>query len=512
MNNRSRTINTVINIFSSVGTQFILLLLSFVSRTIFIHQLGVEYLGVNGLYTNILSVLSLADLGIGSAMAYTLYKPIAEKDYETLKSLTHFYKKIYRALALIILILGLSLLPFLDFFVTADIDLTKLKIYYVMFLGNAVFSYFIIYKTTLIKADQRGYIINIYKFVFDLVKSLIQIAVLIFTKSFLLYLIIQLLSTILNNLFISRKADKIYPFIKESAPPVDKKTKRVILGHVKDMFIYRIGGVFLNSTDNIIISVLLGTIWVGYYANYALIVGAVVTISGLFFSSFVNSIGNLNTTSPDKSIFIFRSINFLNFWVFGFSSVSIYLLINNFIYLWLGESFVLNQFIVIAIVLNLYIPGMLSGVTNFRNTTGLFKKTKYVFLVTTILNIVLSIILGIQFGLAGVLFATVISRILTNFWYEPYMLHKLIFIQSSKSFFIRQMIYAVTVILSAVIIETIMSNLFENITYSTFIFKTVLVFIFINIIFYIFYRKSEEFIYLKSKVFNIIKSFYKKSK
>lgn len=510
MNTRSRTVNTLINIFASVGAQILTLILSFITRTIFIQQLGVEYLGVNGLYTNILTVLSLADLGIGTAMAYTLYKPIANKDYSLLTSLINYFKKIYRFLAFVVLALGICLLPFLKYIVNVDIDIERLQLYYLLFLANTVFSYLIIYKTTIIKADQRFYIIKIYNLLFDILKNILQITLLIFTQSFIAYLFIQLISTLINNLFISNKVDKLYPFIKDKAQSIDNKTKRTIFSHVKAMFIYRFGGVILNSTDNIIISVLIGTTWVGYYSNYHLIIGAVITICGLFFSSFVNSVGNLNATNPHGSEPIFKAINFLNFWVYGFSSIAIFTLIDDFIFLWLGKEYILNKAIILAIVLNVYIPGMLQGVTNFRDTTELFLKTKYVFLITALLNLIFSIILGIKFGLFGILLATAIARLLTNFWYEPFMLYKIVFRKKSLTFFLKQLVYAVIVIIVILFLEFVLPGIFQEITLLSFVLKTILVVIITNLIFYLVFNRTSEFIFLKKRITQVFISYVNK--
>lgn len=497
MNNKSRTINSTVNVIVSIIGQFMTLILSFVTRTIFISTLGTVFLGINGLFLNILSILSMADLGMETAMLYTLYKPIVDRDTYSISALIQYYKKIYKIIALTIAFLGVLLIPVLNYIVNTEVLIENVELYYLLFLANTISSYLYAHKKAIINADQRNYLIKIFNLIFVLLRNLFQIIALLLLQSYIIFLIVQIISTLLENYFVSKKADRLYPFIMNKITIESHQAKKVFT-NIKALFIYKIGGVILNSTDNILISVIIGTIWVGYYSNYSLIVGAVVTMTDLLFNSLTSSIGNLNASYSNASDKMFKNVNFLNFIVYGFSSIALYALISDFVYLWLGAEFTLNRIIVIAIVLNIYVPGMLTAVTSFRDTTGLFRHTKYIFLVTAILNIVFSIVLGNWFGLAGILFSTFIARMLTNWWYEPKALYKYFFKSSPKSYFKKQVIYAMYVITGCIIFDMI-DLLIPEVTYATFTVKMLLVSL-SNVCIFLFYRKSDEFKFLIEKI------------
>ncbi|MEN6414608.1 MAG: hypothetical protein ABFC84_17860 [Veillonellales bacterium] len=501
MNAGTRTINSVRNIIVSLSYQLILLFLSFMSRTIFIKTLGAEYLGINGLYSNILSVLSLADLGIGSAIIYCIYKPLAENDIAKISALMNFYKRIYRYIAIAVGVIGIALVPFLDILVKTDTPIQNLELYYVLFLSNTIMSYLFIYKSAIIIADQKLYLIKIYSFAFEIIRFIFQIVILVTTHNYMLYLIVQLLCTFLNNLFIAYKSNKLYPYIKNAARRLNKAERGNIIENIKSMFLYRIGGVILNSTDNIFISSMIGTVWVGIYSNYFLIVGAVQGFTEIVYSSISASVGNLNV-SEDMKIKekLFRVIDFSTFWLYGFCSICFFVLLDDFITLWLGKEFCLGLPIVVAILLNFYIPGMLRSTALFRDTTGLFKQTKYVFLITAVINLGLSFFLGLHFGLAGILYATAISRMLTNVWFEPMMLYKKYFQKSSQKYFSKQVLYFALLCIICGLISFI-ASFFNDGSVAAFIKKMILCLLIPNVIFAILFYRTDECKYLIEKYY-----------
>ena len=502
-NTKSRSENAFKNITIGIGSQLIILLTAFVSRTIFIQQLGAEYLGVNGLYSNILAVLSLAELGIGNVMVYSLYGPVAEKNEAKTNALLHFYKKAYRKIALAVFIIGICLIPLLDVITNSQILYHELVLYYLLFLLNSIVSYFVAYKAALINVDQKLYILQSLTTIVTLCKEVLQIAFLLITKSYILYLLIQIIFTVLNNYFISLKADKLYPFIKVKMD-YGKIDTSIIKENIKSVFIYRIGSVIMNNTDAILISIIIGTVSVGYYSNYNLIITTVIMFIGMFIKTIYSSIGNLNAEgNKQKSYEFFNSLLLFFHGLSIFFSLTFLVVFNDFITIWLGEKYLLGIDVVIAIVVNFYIQHIIAPVWIYRETMGLYSQIKYVMIIAAVINIILSIIFGIQWGFAGIIIATAISRILTTVWYEPRFLYRIKFDQPISSYWKRQIKY-----MFISLIATYLSVLFTKdiaTSLSLIIVKIFIVFIIVIAVFWVTNYKSKEFKMLIGYLMNMIR-------
>ena len=291
----SRTSNVVRNMWVGTFFQVLSLFLGFVSRTIFIRILGSEYLGLNSLFTNVLTILSFAELGIGNAIVFSMYKPLADEDTDKLKKLINFYKKTYTIIGFIILVVGILIIPFIPSIIN-DTPNIKENIYliYLLFLIDTAISYFFSYRTSIISADQKNYIVVMYTYIFKICQIILQLILLYFTKEYMLYLILQVITTFLTNLYLSNKSKKMYPFLKELGNnQLEKKETKKIFDNVKALFIYKLGSVVLNGTDSIIISKYLGLIVLGLYSNYYLLVSAITQILSQLFNAFTSSIGNL---------------------------------------------------------------------------------------------------------------------------------------------------------------------------------------------------------------------------
>ena len=275
---RSRTENSIINSTMSIITQVLTVILNFAVKTVFIKMLNDEYLGVNGLFTNIITMLSLADLGIGIAIPYSLYKPLAEKDEQKINILMNFYKKIYNIIGMVVLLIGLSLTPFLGLIIKDIPDnVPNLSLIYMLFVIHSASSYFFVYKKFLIDSDQKGYITSRIIFAFSTILSIIQIILLVITKNYILFLLASIIMVILQNIYISYKANKMYPFIKNKTnDKLSKDDVKDIKKNVSSLFIYKVGTVIMNGTDNIIISKFIGLIIVGFYSNYVLIINSYI--------------------------------------------------------------------------------------------------------------------------------------------------------------------------------------------------------------------------------------------
>ena len=355
-------------------------------------------------------------------------------------------------------------------------------------------------------ANQEEYVINIYRIVFVFIQNIVQILLLYLTNNFILYLIIQVICTILNNVTLSIKADKKYKYIKEkNIIPLEKKEKKKIFSNVKSLVLYKVGSVILNGTDNIIISYFLGVVSVGLYSNYTMIIAAITSIIGQCLNSFTGSVGNLNAIGEKKQKEkILYQIFFISVLIFGFCAGAIFILINPFIKIWIGEQYVLSSLIVSAIVLHFYINGIQFAAYTYRNTMGLFNKGKFAPIIAAVINIVLSIILCQYFEMFGIFIATSISRLVTTTWVDPYLIYKYELDGKASTYAKKYIKYTLIVIINIAICYFILRLVPDtNILYL--ILKGMIYTIITGIIYFLFFFKEEEFKELKSKFFKILK-------
>lgn len=433
----SRTKKASLNISYNVGNKLIMLVLNFVSRTYFIRIFGVEYLGINGLFSDVLGVLSMADLGMNAAMTFSFYKPLAEGDQNKIVSLMNFYKKIYNFIAISITILGLMLIPLLPSLINVETEIPLLNVYYLFALSNVVISYLFVYKTSILTADQNEYVIVKINTIFNTLKTIFQIIIIVVFKNYILYLATGTLFSFLTNYFASRKAKLKYPFITNKAEKLKMSDKKLIINTVLSAFIFKISNVLINATDNILISIIVGTVMVGMYSNYLLVQTQIVTFYSVFFTSLTASIGNLIVSEHEnKRYFVFECEQDFSY-LLSTIIVPCYIgLIGIFIEVWLGQDFVLGNIVTISIGLNLFLSCTMQPIWTYREATGLYKKTKWIMMGCAFENIILSIILGEMIGIAGIIFATSISRLTTYIIYEPKLLFDLYFGRSAKTYYI----------------------------------------------------------------------------
>lgn len=427
------------NFFIGIFSQIIIMFLTFINRTTFIKILGVEFLGINGLFSDILSMLSLADLGISTAMVFSYYKPLADNNEEKLLQLTNFYKKIYTSIAFAVLIVGLLCIPFLKYLVNTDTKIDHLHVYYILLLFNTACSYLFVYKAALITADQKNYLVSTSQVMSTIIKTIFQICFLFIMRKYAVYLFVQIIATLINNIMISFIADRHYAFLKHTVQyPVKTKDVTDIVANIKSMMIYKVATVLLTSTDNTLISVLVGTASVGLYSNYNLAVTSVNTFINIFYQSVTPSVGNVIVTEEEtKRYQIFNLMQSFSLILTVFSTLMFWLLLDDLIYVWLGSSYRLDKLTVLALVLNYYLGGVTHPILSYREAAGLYRETKYIMLICAGINLGLSILLGKIIGLSGILFASGLSRLMTNFWFEPKILFNKYFKTSSKSYFIR---------------------------------------------------------------------------
>lgn len=508
--NNTRTENAIRNVKTGFLVQLINKVMAFIVRTIFIKCLNSEYLGVNGLFTNILTILSFAELGIGTAIIYSMYKPVADNDEEQIKTLMHLYKKTYNIIGIIVFSLGLLVIPFMKYIIS-DIPNVKenINIIYLLFLINTASSYFFTYKKSIIIAHQKESVINNIDSIFYLLKSIVEIIVLVISKNYIIYLLIEISGTVFENIYLAYTADKMYPYLK------DKKIKKLsdsegkkIFSNVKSLVVYKFGGVILNGTDNILISSLINVATVGIVSNYVLIINSIKSILSMGLNGVVASIGNLNAVgTKNKKEEVYYNLTFLYFVIYSFCSISLIILLNPFIKIWLGESYLLEMSISIALAFNFFVDGMRQSGFIYRTTMGLFQKAQSTPYIAAITNIILSILFCKFWGLVGIFIATIVSQLISYSWIDTYLIYKFEFKKRPYYYYTKYLLYFVVFIVEAIITFYIANLIIINVDVNKYIgiaLKLIIAVFIPNIINVIIFRQTTEYIYFKSIIKSII--------
>ena len=497
----SRTEQSVKNTMASFVIQVGTILLNFVSRTVLIKTMGEQYLGISGLFGNILSMLSLAELGIGTTITYWLYEPMAKNDEQRVSVLMGVYSKVYNALGVIVLVIGVSLAPFLDFFMKETPDIPHITLIYILYVIHMAMTYFVVYKSTLINVAQKNYIVSSIKFIIFVITSLAQIGILLVFKNYIAYYCCSIGSVLAGNIIVSLKAEKMFPFLKNPVKgKLTKEEKIEIKKDISAMFSHNIGSFVLTSTDNLVISKFVGVIEVGLYSNYTMILHAIQTFLNLIFSSLTSSIGNLlNSTDREQSYSVFKNILFATSWLVGFCAICFYVLYNPFITLWLGEKYIFDQFVVFLIVLNFYLAFIRRPANTFKLCVGLFRNDRYKPFIESTINLVTSIWLVQKWGIAGVFMGTAISTITACIYVEPYILYKHYYEKSVFEYFKLLFKYVfVTVIAGGIII--LLSAAIKKVTFFSFLYQLLLCILIPNILFIFFFHNTAEMEYFKRLV------------
>jgi len=502
----TRTRNTIYNIIASMGIKLLTILLQMVSRIVFVQVLAVEYLGINGLFANILSLLSLADLGMNTAMTYSLYQPLAENNTVKITQLISFFKKIYSGIAFAVSSVGIMLVPFIKYIVNLEEPLEYLEVYYLLFLMNSVFSYLCVYKTTLLVADQKEYLFGKVRAIYQIVNFVaINLCLLVF-KNYILYLLIGNICRLIENIIENRLVTKKYSYLNNSELPLDKDEKRKIFDNVKSLFLYKFSSIIQGNTDSILISVMIGTITVGYYSNYLLIINGIVVLITTIFSAFKSGIGNLlaSETSNEHKYILFKSLGLLSSWLTLFCGMTLLVTFNDLISLMFGGDYIINIEIVVVIIINFYTSNVRQAIWAYRETTGIFSQTKFITLVTAILNLVFSITLGIYIGLFGIVLATIIARLLYAWWREPQILFWHCFKRSPSEYYKKYIFNFLFFIVNSIVIYSVCDLIIIDNLVINLIVKVCICICGYNVVYALVYWKTEEFRFLLNKLQQIV--------
>lgn len=495
---RSRTNAAMLNASLAGILQVITIIMLFVMQTFFIKFLGANYLGVNGLFKNVLSFLSFAELGVGGAMVYSLYEPLANNDYAQVSAIMRIFKHTYQLIGIVILVLGLLLTPFITVFMHGGSPVPFPHLLFVLYLLNTVVSYFFTYKRSLLIANQQGYKSTINTFYFMLIQNVLQIIVLIFLKNYILYLVIQIITTLLSNIVISKIVDKEFNYLSDYKdekviPSTVDYMKKNIVGTVSS----KIGTIIVFGSDNIIISTFLSVYLVGLYSNYMLIVSGVTTLLNQVVSAVTASIGNLKATANVKQQKqVFYQYMFINTFLVFMSSTILYGAITKFVIIWVGEKYKLAMVTVTLIIVNFVINQMRQPVLNFISAFGLYWPMRWKSLIEALVNIAASMTLMLVFhlGINGVILGTIISNIVINMWWEPYILLKY-GLKIEVFEFIKSVLKQYSVITIGLILSYYVQNYFEVRNFFSLIIFVCTLGVVSLIIFVISYFNNKDLVY-----------------
>ena len=501
-----RTKNSIKNTSVSFITNLLTIVIGLIAQAVFIKILGSEYLGINGLFSNIISMLGIVELGVGSAIIYHLYKPIVEEDIKKVKALMNFYKKCYTIIALIILTIGLMITPYLNLFieeVTIDINISLV---YILFIIEIVCSYLLSYKRSIINANQKNYLVNFIHIGYLVILNILEIIILVLTKNYYLYLGIKIVMRILENVGVTLLANKLYPYLKHNNEKLDENTKKDIFQKVKALFFHKVGGFIVLGTDNIIISKFIGIIEVGLYSNYYMIIDAIEKLFGQVIRVITPSVGNmLVKESAEKSFEIFKRVRFLNFWIATFSGISLLVVMNSFITVWIGSKYLLATCVLIVLVLNYYAKSMRSCHMIFKEAAGIYYEDRYIPLLESVLNIVASLILLKYFGLAGIFMGTIISSLALYCISYPKYVYKKLFNRSYLNYTKETLGYLSIFLVLAVITFKISRLIVINNAFLSLIINCLIAVVIPNLVLLIIFWHTDNFKYY----LNLLKSFKK---
>lgn len=469
----SRTKKVALNAMSSVIQQVIVVLVGFVNRKIFLFTIGVAYLGVNGLFSNILSLLAMSELGVGTAIIYNLYKPLSEGKEDEVCKLMNFYKQAYRVIAAVVILIGVAICLCLEVFINisdSGFTLKELQIIFLLYLLQTASTYLFSYKRSLFFADQKAYITSYIDTGFKIFTSIATAVIMVLTKDFYLYLILTIILNLINNASISFYADRKYPYIKRKQKLEIEKVK-MIFANIKNIFIHKIASTAITSTDNILISKFVGIAVVGLYSNYQLVIDSVANIMRRILQSIQASVGNLLATeNTDRAEEILYQATLVAHLIASFSSVSLSCLVQDFIVLVFGQEYTLEFSIVFISIFSFLLVLMKEPLYQFVSVSGLFKEDRTNAIIGMTLNLGISLILVMRIGLSGVFLGTVISSIVTfgmkiNFFYLKFLK------KSSLKYHMWIIIYLITTVVEIIFTNWICNLLTIGNIYINFVCK-----------------------------------------
>lgn len=500
-----RTDNSIKNIIASTMTSMITILIGLFAQKIFVTTMGIEYLGINGLFTGIISMLGIAELGLGSAIIYHLYKPMDDRNEPRIKSLIQYYKKGYRLIAIIVATVGILIMPFLNIIVGKVSISLDIHVVFILFLIDVVCSYLLAYKQSILYADQQNRKINNVHAGYMVIMNGLQITALLLTGNYYLFLVVRIIMRIIENSVIATIVNKRYPFLNvgETAK-IDKDTRADISKKIKALLAHKIGSFVVLGSDSIIISIFFGIKMVGLYTNYYLVIVALVNIISQLFTSITASVGNLLIDhNAKKSYDIYNKVHFANFWLASIAAIGFIVAADSFITLWLGNKYLLPFGVLLALGINLFLQLTRSATNSFKEAAGIFHEDRFVPIAESVVNIVSAVIFLHFFGLAGVFMGTICSNLVLHLFSYPKYVYTRLFERSYRYYYLEFIRYVVVAAIAGIITFSIARMAPINNIVLKFIFDVVLSIVLPSLFFGLLYRRTEAFIYYKNLLSNL---------
>ncbi|MBE5943832.1 MAG: polysaccharide biosynthesis protein [Lachnospiraceae bacterium] len=504
----SRVENASRNVIFGILLRGYQVILPFIIRTVMLYYMGIEYLGLNSLFGSILWVLNLAELGVGSAMVYSMYQPIIDKDEEQICALLKLYRTYYRVIGAVIAVVGVVITPLIPMLIKTDTEIpSDIDIYVVYYLNLfcTVMTYWLFaYKNSLLMAHQRTDISSKVTILTNTILYGAQILIIIFLRDYYMYLVASIVTQIINNFLIAYWSKKMYPQYSPKGE-LDKITKSKITQRIKDLFTMKLGNVIVSTADSIVISMFLGLSILGIYNNYYYIITAVMSIVKVFFVSAMAGIGNsILVESEEKNYVDLKKFTFIIAWITGFCSVCLLCLYQPFMTIWTGKDLLLGFSAVVCFVIYFYVDQFNQLFLTYKDAAGIWHEDRFRPIITALVNLALNIILVQVIGIYGVLLSTVISVVAVGM---PWILHNIfttIFSKGIRQYVTRVLLYTfVTVVVS--LITYLICALLPDGNLLLIILKLVAVTIVSNLLFLLSYHKLEEFGLTKDMVMRIIK-------
>lgn len=481
-------------------------ILPFVMRTAVGFYLGISFLGLNSLFGSLLWMLSIAELGVGSAMVYSMYQPIIDKDEKVICALLALYRKYYRIIGCVIAVVGLVITPFVPYLVKEGVP-DGISLYYVYWLNLfcTVMTYWLFaYKNSLLVAHQRSDIASKVMLVTTTGQYALQFVVLAVFRDYYLYLVVAIVTQIVTNIVTAVIASKLYPNYQPKGE-LDKAYKDKINNRIKDLFTMKVGGVIVTSSDQIIISSFFGTVLAGIYGNYFMVISAAVGIVKVVFDSCMAGIGNsILEEDKDKNYVDLKKMTFIIAWMTGFCSVCLLCLFQPFIKIWQGENRMFAMGVVVCFVISFFLEEINQIFITYKDAAGIWHEDRFRPIVTALVNITLNLITVRILGVYGVILSTVISMLFVGVPWILYNLFTTLFKRSAKEYVIQLIFYTVVTVIVAAVCFFVCSFVPDKGIF-TLILKGIICAIVSNILFLICYFKTKEFGQVLALVKRIIK-------
>lgn len=499
-----RTKNAKAGILSGFLKQIVNLGLPFISRTVILYILGTEYLGLGGLFSSLLSFLSLAELGVSNAMVYSMYRPIAENDKTTIRALLALYRKLYRIIGGIILAGGIVCIPFLQYFIKGDVPADmNMYILYGLYLLNTVVSYFLFaYRGSLLMAHQRVDVDNIVNTVIPVASWVVQMVMLFVFRSYYAYVVFLPIATIVTNFVRLFYVKKLYPDLRAEGK-VEPELEASIYKKMRALVGAKISTTVLHSADNIVISAFIGLTMVTIYGNYHYIMSAVGGFLGIIYSAIMPGIGNsLVTETKEKNYGDFKKMVFINQWMVGWCAVCLLCLYQPFMKLWAGEALVLPFSVVVLIVVYFIAYQGRKVVITYKDAAGLWWEDRFRPFVMAGTNIVSNLIMVQFIGIWGIVLSTILSLCVSIPW-ETYTVFKYVFKRSPKEYYLSLLKFLIVLVLTSAV--TLGACQIANEGVLALLIRGCICIVVPNVIFFIVFRKREEFSQVKLLVKKLLK-------